>query len=90
MPVLDSLEFSPSLFSFLPPRFLNLKRRKRMLRRKLWAFLEGTLGGEVYLVGGAVRDLLLGEEPQDLDFATPLPPPRRWCGGLRKRASPWT
>jgi poly(A) polymerase/tRNA nucleotidyltransferase (CCA-adding enzyme) len=30
--------------------------------------------GEVYLVGGAVRDIALGLEPKDLDFATPLPP----------------
>jgi putative nucleotidyltransferase with HDIG domain len=30
--------------------------------------------GEVHLVGGAVRDLALGLEPKDLDFATPLRP----------------
>jgi len=34
----------------------------------------GRLLGEVHLVGGAVRDLVLGREPQDLDFATPLRP----------------
>jgi tRNA nucleotidyltransferase/poly(A) polymerase len=28
----------------------------------------------VYLVGGSVRDTLLGHEPKDFDFATPLPP----------------
>ncbi len=34
----------------------------------------GHLLGETYLVGGAVRDLVLGLEPKDLDFATPLRP----------------
>ncbi len=34
----------------------------------------GRLLGEVHLVGGAVRDLALGLEPKDLDFATPLCP----------------
>lgn len=29
----------------------------------------------VYLVGGCVRDLLLGKEPHDYDFTTPLLPP---------------
>lgn len=28
----------------------------------------------VYLVGGSVRDILLGYEPHDYDFSTPLPP----------------
>jgi tRNA nucleotidyltransferase (CCA-adding enzyme) len=28
----------------------------------------------LYLVGGSVRDILLGHEPHDYDFATPLPP----------------
>jgi hypothetical protein len=32
------------------------------------------LFGEAHLVGGAVRDLVLGLEPKDLDLATPLPP----------------
>ena len=30
--------------------------------------------GKVYLVGGSVRDILLGKEPNDLDFTTPLNP----------------
>ena len=31
-------------------------------------------GNEVHLVGGAVRDLVLGKEPKDWDFNTPLLP----------------
>ena len=31
-------------------------------------------GGELYVVGGAVRDTLLGKEPKDYDLATDLPP----------------
>lgn len=30
--------------------------------------------GPVYLVGGSVRDMLLGREPKDYDFTTPLTP----------------
>lgn len=36
-------------------------------------FLHRLLG-QVYLVGGAVRDLLRGQTPKDFDFTTPLPP----------------
>lgn len=32
-------------------------------------------GGETRVVGGAVRNALLGEEPHDVDFATTLTPP---------------
>jgi putative nucleotidyltransferase with HDIG domain len=32
------------------------------------------IGGEVVLVGGSVRDLILGSEPKDYDFATPVLP----------------
>src|SRR5437016_2986358 len=43
-------------------------------------------GWPLYLVGGWVRDALLGARPPDLDFATPAPPDRslevmrRWAG----------
>src|SRR5690606_12127321 len=41
----------------------------------LLARAVGDLGGELYLVGGGVRDILLGEQgPADLDFATSLRP----------------
>lgn len=32
-------------------------------------------GGKAFLVGGAVRDLLLDGQPEDFDLATDLPPP---------------
>lgn len=41
----------------------------------LLARTVGDLGGELFLVGGGVRDVLLGEHgPADLDFATSLRP----------------
>lgn len=36
--------------------------------------VERILGGEVYLVGGSVRDLVMGNTPKDYDFTTPLLP----------------
>ncbi|MCI5148067.1 MAG: HD domain-containing protein [Candidatus Electrothrix sp. MAN1_4] len=35
------------------------------------AVVHQEFGGEIYLVGGAVRDLLLGRQPGDLDFTVP-------------------
>jgi len=40
---------------------------------EVFTFLHRLLG-QVYLVGGAVRDLLRGQTPKDFDFTTPLPP----------------
>lgn len=31
-------------------------------------------GGQCWVVGGCIRDLLLGIEPHDIDFVTDLPP----------------
>jgi tRNA nucleotidyltransferase (CCA-adding enzyme) len=38
--------------------------------------LEAAPQGAAYVVGGAVRDLLLGRPTRDVDVATPLPPDR--------------
>ena len=43
------------------------------LSRRLAQFFDER-GYELYLVGGAVRDALLGAESQELDFATSSPP----------------
>ncbi|MEO6859136.1 MAG: hypothetical protein ABI323_11220, partial [Solirubrobacteraceae bacterium] len=48
-------------------RFGALPAAQPLLRR-----LEGWTG-DVYLVGGAVRDLMLGEQPVDLDLMVPGP-----------------
>ena len=32
-----------------------------------------SLGGEAYIVGGAVRDIVLGDKPHDIDIATNVP-----------------
>ena len=50
------------------------------LRRQL-AVLHRELGGELYLAGGAVRDLLLGKCPVDIDL-TVSEGARIWAGKL--------
>jgi len=57
------------------------------LARKIAATLRG-VGRQAYLVGGCVRDKLLGREPKDFDVATDAPPdeilrlfPRSGCVG---------
>ena len=53
--------------TLLLERFGALPAAQPVLRR-----LEGWTG-DVYLVGGAVRDLMLGEQPVDLDLMVPGP-----------------
>ena len=36
--------------------------------------IEEALGGQIRLVGGCVRDFLLGKKPDDIDIVTPLVP----------------
>ncbi len=44
-------------------------------RDALWAVRKiQAVGGEAYIVGGAVRDILLGNTPKDFDIATSLSP----------------
>ena len=41
----------------------------------LWAIRKiQQNGGEAYIVGGAIRDMLLGRKPKDFDVATSLSP----------------
>lgn len=52
--------------------------------RQVWADLDSV--SPTYLVGGAVRDLLRGEDPHDWDFATALHPEaiQAWARGKYK------
>ena len=52
----------PALFAFLSPA------HQRVVTRLGQVFAEA--GGELYLVGGPVRDLLRETTPTDLDFTT--------------------
>lgn len=45
-----------------------------MVYREVWRKVEEILGAPVYLVGGSVRDIILGREPKDYDFTTALTP----------------
>lgn len=50
-------------------------RNSQIDKDALWAIrkIQGQ-GGEAYIVGGAVRDMLLGRKPKDFDIATSLSP----------------
>jgi len=41
---------------------------------RLWSILRNSQGFEAYIVGGAVRDLLIGHVPKDFDIATSAEP----------------
>ncbi|MCL6594737.1 MAG: HD domain-containing protein [Firmicutes bacterium] len=57
------------------PRALSAAHLPTAVAR-LCRALEGEEGGAAYVVGGAVRDLLLGRPTRDHDVATPLVPER--------------
>jgi poly(A) polymerase len=48
-----------------------------------FATVQRELSGDIYLVGGTVRDLLLGRTPSDLDL-TVSSQPKRWAERLRQ------
>ena len=50
-------------------------RNSMIDRDALWAIkkIQGA-GGEAYLVGGALRDIMLGHTPKDFDIGTSLSP----------------
>lgn len=56
-----------------PPRFSRLVEPGTPVAELAELFVAA--GHELYLVGGSVRDLLLGIEPTDLDFTTDARPP---------------
>ncbi len=47
------------------------------------ATVQRELGGEIYLVGGTVRDLFLGRKPGDIDL-TVASQPKQWAERLRQ------
>ena len=53
---------SPHFSSLLTPSLLRLEK------------VFGSAGYEIRLVGGVVRDLLLGKAPKDIDIGTPCRP----------------
>src|ERR1700739_3416594 len=68
-----------SLNSFLAPHGLWLAHNHEMHPRELANSICDALqqnGHQAFLVGGCVRDLLLGREPADYDVATTASPNR--------------
>lgn len=59
----------PALWRVNMPKLENLKSEPCEIVRRLV-----DKGHEAYIVGGAVRDLLLGVKPKDYDIATSASP----------------
>ncbi len=50
-------------------------RNSQIDKDALWAIRKiQAAGGEAYIVGGAIRDMMLGRQPKDFDIATSLSP----------------
>ncbi len=65
--------------------------RQRLAERGLYSRLRALLreGDELYLVGGALRDLFLGRESTDFDFAAPYDPTHLAQSFARKTTGHW-
>ena len=56
------------------PNWTSLVSQNKELQAALGLVAEiERLGGEALIVGGAVRDLMMGNQPHDIDIATNVP-----------------
>src|SRR5690554_820086 len=76
LPLISSLTKSaPSISHKIIPRDKHSISRRHISRAALKVMERlGDGGYEAYLVGGGVRDLLLGDHPKDFDVATNATP----------------
>ncbi|GAB3105184.1 polynucleotide adenylyltransferase PcnB [Aestuariicella hydrocarbonica] len=76
LPIISSLaKASPSISHHITPREKHSISRRNISRSALKVMQRlGEGGYEAYLVGGGVRDLLLGDHPKDFDVATNATP----------------
>lgn len=76
LPIINSLaKNSPALQHSIIPREKHNISRRHVSRSALKVMQRlGDGGFEAYLVGGGVRDLLLGDRPKDFDIATNATP----------------
>ncbi len=74
-PILNSFSKSPRITHHIIPRDKHIITRRNISRSALKVMQRLNEGGyEAYLVGGGVRDLLLGGHPKDFDVATDATP----------------